>query len=51
MRKVVHGYFTPKSMEAWRPFVQTAIKDLLDAAEAKGAWTSCATLPRRCRCW
>jgi cytochrome P450 len=36
MRKVVHGYFTPKSMEAWRPFVQSAIKDLLDEAEAKG---------------
>ena len=33
MRKVVHGYFTPKSMEAWRPFVQAAIKDLLDEAE------------------
>jgi cytochrome P450 len=36
MRKVVHGYFTPKSMEAWRPFVQSAIKDLLDEAEQKG---------------
>jgi len=36
MRKVVHGYFTPKSMEAWRPMVQAAITDLLDAAEAKG---------------
>jgi len=36
MRKVVHGYFTPRSMEAWRPMVQSAIKDLLDAAEAKG---------------
>jgi cytochrome P450 len=36
MRKVVHGYFTPKSMEAWRLFVQSAIKDLLDEAEAKG---------------
>ena len=36
MRKVVHGYFTPKSMEAWRPFVQSAVKDLLDAAEEKG---------------
>ena len=36
MRKVVHGYFTPKSMEAWRPFVQSAIKDLLDEAEDKG---------------
>jgi cytochrome P450 len=36
MRKVVHGYFTPKSMEAWRPFVQAAVKELLDAAEEKG---------------
>jgi cytochrome P450 len=36
MRKVVHGYFTPKSMEAWRPFVQNAVKELLDAAEEKG---------------
>jgi cytochrome P450 len=36
MRKVVHGYFTPKSMEAWRPFVQSAIKDLLDEVQDKG---------------
>jgi cytochrome P450 len=36
MRKVVHGYFTPKSMEAWRPFVQNAVKELLDAAEGQG---------------
>jgi cytochrome P450 len=36
MRQVVHGYFTPKSMEAWRPFVQAAVKELLDAAEEKG---------------
>ena len=36
MRKVVHGYFTPRSMEAWRPMVQNAVTDLLDAAEAKG---------------
>jgi cytochrome P450 len=37
MRKVVHGYFTPRSMEAWRPFVQNAVKELLDAAEEKGS--------------
>jgi cytochrome P450 len=37
MRKVVHGYFTPKSMEEWRPLIQGAIKDLLDAAEEKGS--------------
>ena len=36
MRKVVHGYFTPKSMEEWRPFVQKAVKHLLDAVEDKG---------------
>ena len=36
MRKIVHGYFTPKAMEAWRPMVKVAIKDLLDAAEEKG---------------
>ena len=32
MRRVMHGYFTPKSMEEWRPFVQSTIKELLDAA-------------------
>lgn len=36
MRKIVHGYFTPRAMEAWRPFVQEAVKELLDAAEATG---------------
>jgi cytochrome P450 len=36
MRKVVHGYFTPKSMEEWRPLVKSAIKQLLDDAEARG---------------
>jgi cytochrome P450 len=36
MRKVVHGYCTPKSTEAWHPFVQSAIKDLLDEVERKG---------------
>jgi pimeloyl-[acyl-carrier protein] synthase len=35
MRKVVHSFFTPKSMEAWRPLVKSAINDLLDAAEGK----------------
>jgi cytochrome P450 len=37
MRRVMHSYFTPKQMEAWRPFVQDALKELLDAAEAKGS--------------
>jgi len=36
MRKVVHSYFTPRAMEAWRPFVQKAVQELLDAAEFKG---------------
>src|SRR5919108_421215 len=36
MRKVVHGYFTPKSLEEWRPFVQKAVKHLLDEAEKNG---------------
>jgi cytochrome P450 len=36
MRKVVHSYFTPRAMEAWRPFVQKAVQELLDAAEQKG---------------
>jgi cytochrome P450 len=36
MRKVVHSYFTPRSMEAWRPFVTSAVKDLLDEAEQHG---------------
>lgn len=36
MRRVMHSYFTPRSMEAWRPFVRKAVAQLLDAAEAKG---------------
>ena len=36
MRKVVHSYFTPRSMEAWRPFVTAAVKELLDEAEPHG---------------
>jgi cytochrome P450 len=36
MRRVLHSFFTPRSMEAWRPFVQSAVKELLDAAEEKG---------------
>jgi len=36
MRKAVHSYFTPRSMEAWRPFVRNAVKEILDAAEEKG---------------
>ncbi len=36
MRRVLHGYFTPKSMEEWRPMVTSVIKDLLDEADEKG---------------
>jgi cytochrome P450 len=36
MRKVVHGYFTPKAQESWRPLVQSVIADLLDEVEAQG---------------
>ena len=36
MRRVMHGYFTPKSIEMWRPLVQSAIDELLDAVEEKG---------------
>ena len=32
----MHGYFTPKSIEMWRPLVQSAIDELLDAVEEKG---------------
>ena len=37
MRRVVHGYFTPKSMETWRPMVRSAIDYLLDQAEENGS--------------
>ena len=37
MRRVVHGYFTPKSMETWRPLVRSAIDYLLDQVEEKGS--------------
>ena len=36
MRRVMHSYFTPKSMEMWRPLVQSAITELLDVVEEKG---------------
>jgi cytochrome P450 len=36
MRKVVHGYFTPKSQESWRPLVRSVIAELLDEVEAPG---------------
>ena len=36
-RSVVHGYFTPKAMEKWRPFVRAAVEQLLDDIQPKGA--------------
>lgn len=36
MRQVMHGYFTPKAMESWRPFVRRAVTELLDEARARG---------------
>ena len=36
MRKVVHGYFTPKAMELWRPLVLAAVKELMDEAQESG---------------
>lgn len=36
-RGVVHGYFTPKAMERWRPFVRAAVDELLDNVRPNGA--------------
>jgi cytochrome P450 len=36
MRQVMHGYFTPRTMESWRPFVRQAVTELLDDAQARG---------------
>jgi cytochrome P450 len=36
MRAAVHEYFTPQAMEAWRPFVREAVRELLDEAEPRG---------------
>jgi cytochrome P450 len=36
MRKVVHGYFTPRAMESWRPFVRRAVAELLDEVQDRG---------------
>lgn len=35
-RGVVHGYFTPKAMERWRPFVRAAVDELLDNVRPNG---------------
>ena len=37
MRGVVHGYFTPKAMERWRPFVRAAVAELLDGVRPNGS--------------
>ena len=37
MRGVVHGYFTPKAMEKWRPFVRAAVAELLDGVRPNGS--------------
>src|SRR5262245_45615999 len=36
MRSVVHAYFTPRTMESWRPFVRQAVGELLDEARERG---------------
>jgi len=36
MRSVVHGSFSPKSIDSWRPLVQSAIQYLLDGYGEKG---------------
>lgn len=36
MRQVVHGAFTPRAVERWRPLVRSVIDALLDEAEAQG---------------
>ncbi|MXZ91180.1 MAG: cytochrome P450 [Chloroflexi bacterium] len=35
-RKVIHGYFTPKAMETWRPLVRQTVNDLLDDLQGAG---------------
>ena len=35
-RKVVHGFFTPKAMETWRPLVRQAVNNLLDDLQGAG---------------
>ncbi len=36
-RSMVHGFFTPKAMERWRPFVRAAVEELLDDIRPNGA--------------
>lgn len=37
LRRAVHGFFTPKSMDRWRTEVQSVIATLLDRLEPQGA--------------
>jgi cytochrome P450 len=36
MRQVVHEFFTPGAMEAWRPFVRAAVAEFLDEVQDRG---------------
>jgi cytochrome P450 len=36
MRQVVHEFFTPGAMEAWRPFVRAAVAEFLDEVQDQG---------------
>lgn len=36
-RGVVHGYFTPKAMERWRPFIRAAVAEILDGVQPNGS--------------
>jgi cytochrome P450 len=44
MRGAVHEYFTPVAMESWRPFVRSAVAELLDQVESRGAMDVLADL-------
>ncbi|HEX9893107.1 MAG TPA: cytochrome P450 [Gemmatimonadales bacterium] len=35
-RKVMRGFFTPKAMESWRPFIRNAVAELLDQVQPRG---------------
>ena len=35
-RQVVHGFFTPKAMETWRPLVRQTVSELLDELQGAG---------------
>jgi cytochrome P450 len=35
-RKVMRGFFTPRAMEGWRPFIRNAVTELLDGVDSNG---------------